>query len=230
VETLTHADVLARFGAALSDPTRSRILLALRGEPAYPADLAEALGVSRQSLSNHLTCLRGCGLDAGQRGGDGRAVAGEGKPHVEPAGALARHHDALAGGVGREQLAHLPQGAAAVGGVQVDVVDVDDDVGGGLGGGRRRGVGGRGRRGSGRRWFGIGRRRRAVNGALEVRQIDALAVVEETEVAALEIGDDAAVGVAHFDVDGDDVDLDRLAEVLSEGDAGRRQQRCGGQR
>jgi DNA-binding transcriptional ArsR family regulator len=62
VETLTQADVLARFGAALSDPTRSRVLLALRDAPAYPTDLADALGVSRQSLSNHLTCLRGCGL------------------------------------------------------------------------------------------------------------------------------------------------------------------------
>ena len=38
------------------------MLLALRQAPAYPADLAEAIGVSRQSLSNHLTCLRGCGL------------------------------------------------------------------------------------------------------------------------------------------------------------------------
>jgi DNA-binding transcriptional ArsR family regulator len=62
VETPTHGDVLARFGAALSDPTRSRVLLALRDAPAYPADLADLLGVSRQSLSNHLTCLRGCGL------------------------------------------------------------------------------------------------------------------------------------------------------------------------
>jgi len=34
----------------------------LRDAPAYPADLADLLGVSRQSLSNHLTCLRGCGL------------------------------------------------------------------------------------------------------------------------------------------------------------------------
>ena len=62
VQALTHGEVLARFGAALSDPTRSRVLLALRDAPAYPADLAELLGVSRQSLSNHLTCLRGCGL------------------------------------------------------------------------------------------------------------------------------------------------------------------------
>ncbi len=54
--------MLARFGHALSDPTRSRLLLALRESPSYPSDLAEQLGVSRQSLSNHLTCLRGCGL------------------------------------------------------------------------------------------------------------------------------------------------------------------------
>jgi DNA-binding transcriptional ArsR family regulator len=62
METPTHADVLARFGAALSDPTRTRLLLALREAPAYPADLAELLGVSRQIVSNHLACLRGCGL------------------------------------------------------------------------------------------------------------------------------------------------------------------------
>jgi DNA-binding transcriptional ArsR family regulator len=57
-----HAPVLARFGHALSDPTRARLLLALREGSAYPAELAELLGVSRQKLSNHLACLRGCGL------------------------------------------------------------------------------------------------------------------------------------------------------------------------
>jgi DNA-binding transcriptional ArsR family regulator len=62
METLTHAPVLARFGYAVSDPTRARILLALAEEPAYPSDLADAIGVSRQSMSNHLSCLRGCGL------------------------------------------------------------------------------------------------------------------------------------------------------------------------
>ena len=58
----TRGQVLARFGHALSDPTRARLLLALREGPAYPSDLADSLGVSRQSLSNHLACLRGCGL------------------------------------------------------------------------------------------------------------------------------------------------------------------------
>lgn len=62
METLSHGQVLARFGHALSDPTRTRLLLALREAPSYPADLADLLGVSRQSLSNHLACLRGCGL------------------------------------------------------------------------------------------------------------------------------------------------------------------------
>lgn len=62
MQTATHSSVLARCGYALSDPTRARILLALRDAAAYPSDLADLIGVSRQSLSNHLACLRGCGL------------------------------------------------------------------------------------------------------------------------------------------------------------------------
>ena len=57
-----HAEVLARFGHAISDPTRTRLLLALREGPGYPSELADQLGVTRQNLSNHLGCLRGCGL------------------------------------------------------------------------------------------------------------------------------------------------------------------------
>lgn len=60
--TLTHAGALARLGHALSDATRTRILLALREAPAHPSDLADAVGVSRQVMSNQLACLRGCGL------------------------------------------------------------------------------------------------------------------------------------------------------------------------
>ena len=62
MEAATHVSVLARFGHALSDPTRARLLLALREAPGYPAQLADLLGVTRQNLSNHLACLRGCGL------------------------------------------------------------------------------------------------------------------------------------------------------------------------
>ncbi|MET7714745.1 metalloregulator ArsR/SmtB family transcription factor [Streptomyces sp. NPDC005407] len=55
-------EVLARFGRALADPIRCRLLLALREAPAHPSDLADQMGISRTRLSNHLACLRDCGL------------------------------------------------------------------------------------------------------------------------------------------------------------------------
>ncbi|XUL92653.1 ArsR/SmtB family transcription factor [Streptomyces galilaeus] len=58
----SEVEVLARFGRALADPIRCRLLLALRESPAHPSDLAEELGISRTRLSNHLACLRDCGL------------------------------------------------------------------------------------------------------------------------------------------------------------------------
>ncbi|MFV5998934.1 ArsR/SmtB family transcription factor [Streptomyces sp. NPDC056231] len=58
----TELDVLTRFGRALADPIRCRLLLVLCEAPGYPSDLAEALGISRTRLSNHLACLRDCGL------------------------------------------------------------------------------------------------------------------------------------------------------------------------
>jgi ArsR family transcriptional regulator, cadmium/lead-responsive transcriptional repressor len=66
MRTVTRSDALARFGYALSDATRTEILLTLRDGPGYPSDLAEKIGVSRQILSNHLACLRGCGLVVAQ--------------------------------------------------------------------------------------------------------------------------------------------------------------------
>ncbi len=55
-------DVMTRLGRALADPTRARILMELLDGPAYPALLAETLGLTRQNVSNHLACLRGCGI------------------------------------------------------------------------------------------------------------------------------------------------------------------------
>lgn len=81
---LSHAESLSRLGYALSDPTRVQILLALREAPAVPSDLADALGVSRQVMSNQLTCLRGCGLVEAVR--DGRhAWYRLADPHLAPA-------------------------------------------------------------------------------------------------------------------------------------------------
>ncbi|MET8326205.1 metalloregulator ArsR/SmtB family transcription factor [Streptomyces sp. NPDC005181] len=58
----TEVEVLARFGRALADPIRCQLLLALHEAPAHPADLADRMGISRTRLSNHLACLRDCGL------------------------------------------------------------------------------------------------------------------------------------------------------------------------
>ena len=65
-------DVLGRIGAALADTTRRRILIRLLDGPAYPAELAAALGSGRSNISNHLGCLRGCGLVSAVR--EGRQV------------------------------------------------------------------------------------------------------------------------------------------------------------
>lgn len=58
----TQQDALARVGRALADPTRCRILTALLEGTHYPGQLADQLGLSRSKVSNHLACLRGCGL------------------------------------------------------------------------------------------------------------------------------------------------------------------------
>ncbi len=45
LQTAIDGEVLARFGAALSDPTPARVLLGLRKVSAYPADLGDLLGI-----------------------------------------------------------------------------------------------------------------------------------------------------------------------------------------
>ncbi|MFI2487885.1 ArsR/SmtB family transcription factor [Promicromonospora kroppenstedtii] len=58
----SRLDVLNRLGRAMADPTRSRILLSLLDAPGYPAQLSRDLGLTRSNVSNHLACLRGCGI------------------------------------------------------------------------------------------------------------------------------------------------------------------------
>src|SRR5881628_2423024 len=57
-----RGSALARVGRALADPTRCRILVALLDGVSYPGQLASELGLTRSNVSNHLSCLRGCGL------------------------------------------------------------------------------------------------------------------------------------------------------------------------
>ena len=56
------SDALTRLGVALADGTRREILRRLLHGSAYPAGLATDLGTSRANVSNHLACLRGCGV------------------------------------------------------------------------------------------------------------------------------------------------------------------------
>ncbi|UXW87529.1 Cd(II)/Pb(II)-sensing metalloregulatory transcriptional regulator CmtR [Microbacterium azadirachtae] len=62
----SRLDVMNRLGRAMADPTRSRILMTLLEGPSYPAVLARSLGLSRSNVSNHLTCLRDCGIVVGE--------------------------------------------------------------------------------------------------------------------------------------------------------------------
>jgi DNA-binding transcriptional ArsR family regulator len=58
----TRVDVMRRLGRAMADDSRSRILLSLLDGPGYPGRLADELALTRSNVSNHLACLRGCGI------------------------------------------------------------------------------------------------------------------------------------------------------------------------
>lgn len=58
----SRLDAMNRLGRALADPTRSRLLITLLERPAYPAELARDLELTRSNVSNHLACLRDCGI------------------------------------------------------------------------------------------------------------------------------------------------------------------------
>jgi DNA-binding transcriptional ArsR family regulator len=58
----TRLDVMNRLGRAMADASRSRILMTLLEGPSYPAVLARDLDLTRSNVSNHLTCLRDCGI------------------------------------------------------------------------------------------------------------------------------------------------------------------------
>lgn len=84
IATTSRLDVMNRLGRAMADPTRSRILMALLEGPAYPAELSNTLELSPQTVSNHLTCLRDCGIVVGEP--EGRRVRYEiSDPHLTKA-------------------------------------------------------------------------------------------------------------------------------------------------
>lgn len=64
-----NLEALARVGRALADDTRRRLLVELLAGPTYPSDLAETIGTTKANVSNHLACLRDCGLVRGTHQG-----------------------------------------------------------------------------------------------------------------------------------------------------------------
>jgi DNA-binding transcriptional ArsR family regulator len=62
VSAMAATNTLARIGRALADATRRRLLLELLDGPRSSGDLAVVVDGSPSSTSNHLTCLRECGL------------------------------------------------------------------------------------------------------------------------------------------------------------------------
>src|SRR5690625_5248199 len=62
----SRLDVMNRLGRAMADPTRSRTLMTLLAGPSYPAVLSRELELTRSNVSNHLTCLRDCGIVVAQ--------------------------------------------------------------------------------------------------------------------------------------------------------------------
>lgn len=65
-------EALGRVGVALADSTRRRLLVELLDGPRYPGQLVDSLGLTKANVSNHLACLRGCGLVVGEA--EGRRV------------------------------------------------------------------------------------------------------------------------------------------------------------
>lgn len=81
VEAPVDEAALERVGRALADESRRRILLLLLRGPTYPAEVSRSLGLGKANTSNHLSCLRGCGLVLAKR--EGRHVRYElADPHL----------------------------------------------------------------------------------------------------------------------------------------------------
>ncbi len=59
----------AKLFNGFADPSRLAILEALRESPRSVGEIVEATGLSQSNASNHLACLRDCGLVANEKRG-----------------------------------------------------------------------------------------------------------------------------------------------------------------
>lgn len=61
--------VKAKLFRGFSDPSRLTILEALRNEPRSVGEIVQITGLSQSNTSNHLACLRDCGLVSAEQQG-----------------------------------------------------------------------------------------------------------------------------------------------------------------
>jgi len=66
---ITGLEVKARFFRGFSDASRLEILESLRETPRSVGEIVETTGLSQSNVSNHLGCLRGCGLVTAEKQG-----------------------------------------------------------------------------------------------------------------------------------------------------------------
>lgn len=60
--TTSSIDLQAKLFRGFADPSRLSILEALRAGERTVSDLVETTGLTQPNVSNHLSCLRDCGL------------------------------------------------------------------------------------------------------------------------------------------------------------------------
>ncbi len=62
-------DLQAKLFRGFADPSRLSVLVALRDGPLTVGEIVEATGLSQSNASNHLGCLRDCGLVVAEQAG-----------------------------------------------------------------------------------------------------------------------------------------------------------------
>ena len=67
--TTSSIDLQAKLFRGFADPSRLGILVALRNGPLTVSEIVEATSLSQPNVSNHLGCLRDCGLVAAEQQG-----------------------------------------------------------------------------------------------------------------------------------------------------------------
>jgi len=67
--TTSSTDLQAKLFRGFADPSRLGILNALRNGPLTVSEIVEATSLSQPNVSNHLGCLRDCGLVTAEQQG-----------------------------------------------------------------------------------------------------------------------------------------------------------------